>query len=227
MKEGKYNLYVRWIQGVEPDIEILKLSHKTKNASSVSQLDGLLLTGGGDVHPRFYEKKEYLPKTEGVDEERDAFELDVIDKALDADIPIFGICRGMQVMNVYLGGELIPDLRSEGFESHTSTKDAETTHSLTIHPHSLLKEIVGNTEITVNSSHHQAARTLGRGLLATALSPDGVTEAAEWAIKEGMPFLLVVQWHPERMDEDGASRNLASFFLREVQHSKRQKATTY
>ncbi|MBI3004648.1 MAG: gamma-glutamyl-gamma-aminobutyrate hydrolase family protein [Ignavibacteriales bacterium] len=226
LKEDKYNLYVRWITNIEPEVEIAKLSQREKNVVDVSELDGLLLTGGGDVHPRFYGMEKHLSKTEGVDEARDAFELEIIDKALDNDIPVFGICRGMQLMNVYLGGELILDLESEGFEKHRSVKDAENVHSLTIHPHSLLREITSSAEIMVNSSHHQSVKKLGRGLMATALSPDGVTEAAEWTLKEGMPFLTLVQWHPERMIDDSVSKNLASMFLREVQHSKRMKATT-
>ena len=229
LKEDKYKLYVRWIQTIDPDIEIVKLSHNDKNISRVSEMDGLLLTGGGDVHPRFYEMEQYLPKARGVDEQRDAFELEVIDKALGADIPVFGICRGMQVMNVYLEGGLFSDLEDEGFDTHTGRKNSETTHSITIHPHSLLKEIAQKSEVTVNSSHHQAVKNLGRGLVTTAISSDGVIEAAEWAMKEGMPFLMLVQWHPERMIkvEDDLSKNLATMFLREVQHSKRLKATTY
>ena len=228
LKEDKFNFYVRWLQTIDPGVVVVKLSYKESNSHMASESDGLLLTGGGDVHPRFYGMEQYFPMTNGVDEQRDAFELEVIDKALNVDIPVFGICRGMQVMNVYLEGALIPDLEREGFERHKSQKNSEMKHSISIHAHSLLKEIAGATEITVNSSHHQAVRNLGRGLLATAISPDGVVEAAEWAMKEGMPFLILVQWHPERMiKEDLVSKNLATMFLREVQHSKRLKATTY
>jgi len=227
LNDDKYDFYANWIHAIDTTVDILKLSHSEKNAEKVTELDGLLITGGGDVHPRFYTKEDHLNLTEGVNERRDEFEFDVLEKALDSEVPIFGICRGMQVMNVYLGGSLIRDLKTEGFDDHAGSKQRPIAHAVTIHPHSLLKEVAGSTEAVVNSHHHQAVNDLGRGLVASAVSLDGVVEAAEWVMKDGMPFLMLVQWHPER-DKDPAnvvSKNLVSLFLREAQHSKRIKAT--
>ncbi len=227
LNDDKYGLYAKWIHAIDTTVDIVKLSYLENNAEKVTELDGLLITGGGDVHPRFYTKEDHLDLTEDVDERRDEFEFDVLEKALDSEVPIFGICRGMQVMNVCLGGSLIRDLKSEGFDDHSGSKQHPIAHAVTIHPHSLLKEVAGSTEPVVNSHHHQAVKDLGRGLVASAVSTDGVVEAAEWVMKDGMPFLLLVQWHPER-DKDQTnvfSKNLASLFLREAQHSKRTKAT--
>lgn len=227
LNDDKYGLYAKWIHTIDTTVDIVKLSYGDSNAGKVNELDGLLLTGGGDVHPRFYTKENHLNLTEDVDERRDEFEFDVLEKALDSEVPIFGICRGMQVMNVYLGGSLIRDLKSEGFDDHAGNKQQAIEHAVSIHPHSLLKEVAGGTQVVVNSHHHQAVKDLGRGLVASAVSADGVVEAAELVMKDGIPFLLLVQWHPERDKDqtDVFSKNLASLFLREAQHSKRTKAT--
>jgi len=224
-KEDNYQAYVDWITGSSRQAEVVKLSYVQNTPPPVAALDGLVLTGGGDVHPKHYGMEKQLGQMENVNEQRDEFEFDVIEAALDAEIPVFGICRGMQVMNVFLGGTLIADLETEGYDRHTASQTTATEHRISIHPYSLLGEIAANSEVSVNSYHHQAVGHLGRGLMAAATSSDGVIEAAEWALKERMPFLMLVQWHPERSRQDAFSKALAAVFLREVERCIRQKAT--
>ncbi|MEX0602943.1 MAG: gamma-glutamyl-gamma-aminobutyrate hydrolase family protein [Bacteroidota bacterium] len=216
-----FDNYFAWIHRIDPAIELVKLSYHLDNAGVVPDLDGLLLTGGGDVHPALYGKPEYLELIEETNEKRDEFELEVIEHALKADLPILGICRGMQIMNVALGGTLIGDLQRWGYRDHTQRNSLPNRHAIETLPHSMLETITGGGKQEINSVHHQAIDEPGKGLVITAKSEDGVIEAAEWMIKDGMPFLLLVQWHPERMaDFDSpTSRAVAEQFVREVRIS--------
>ena len=225
--------YTEWLKLVEKEIEFTVLSHVQQNAEGVDSVEGLLLTGGGDVDPSYYGVKDSLGKSKDVNASRDEFEFYAIERALDHSIPIFGICRGMQVMNVYLGGSLILDLPSAGYDDHASERKQQTDHQVRVDGESLLHRVAGQDVLDVNSSHHQALDRLGNGLMASALSTDGIIEAAEWIMKDRMPFLMLVQWHPERMEEEfesPASRALAQRFLKEVQRStiiKNQATVTH
>jgi len=216
-KEDKFQKYVEWIHGVDPSVEPVRLSWNLKNAERVDELDGVVFTGGGDVHPKYYAGNGSLEGLGGVDERRDEFEFAVTDRALESDRPILGVCRGMQMVNVYLGGTLVRDLVSAGYGDHTSAADRITQHALSVTPRMLLHALTGADAVQVNSYHHQAVEELGHGLVRAAVSPDGVAEAAEWALKDRMPFLLLVQWHPERSPETELSMKLMLMFLREVQ----------
>jgi putative glutamine amidotransferase len=226
LKEDKYEQYVRWIRSVDGSVDIQKLSYELDNAGEMEELDGLLLSGGGDVHPRFYGKEIQFDKTNGVNEQRDEFEFAAIERALETDKPILGVCRGMQIMNVYLGGSLTVDLASEGFNNHTSpVDDRGTMHGISIMPHSMLHALTGTTEMEVNTFHHQAVENLGKGLMCSAISQDNVVEAGEWVMKDNMPFLMLVQWHPERLRETFFSQKIARLFLREVHQYHLNKRT--
>jgi len=122
-------------------------------------------------------------------------------------------------MNVALGGSLHIDLQSSGFRDHSGSETKPIRHSLNIEPNSLLSDLANGTEAEVNSFHHQAVDELGTGLKVVAQSPDGIIEAAEWSVKDGSPFLMLVQWHPERFTNHDSSlpTNLARIFLREMQ----------
>lgn len=214
-----FDNYLEWLHRIDPTVEFTKLSYHLNNGEIIKEMDALLLTGGGDVHPSFYGKPEYVTETVEVNERRDEFEFGVIEKALEADIPILGICRGMQVMNVCLGGSLIVDLPAAGYKDHSEKNGNVNLHSIEIVEHSMIgaMHLEGGARI-VNSAHHQAVDELGRGLMASAESTDGVIEAAEWILKGNMPFLLLVQWHPERMKDfdNPCCKNIAERFLREV-----------
>jgi putative glutamine amidotransferase len=221
--------YTEWLKRVNPGIEFTVLSHVLQNVEAVDQIDGLLLTGGGDVEPRYFGVKDSLGKSRDVIGSRDEFEFDALEHALDHNIPILGICRGMQVTNVYLGGTLMLDLPSAGYDDHAREKRYEFDHEIRIDPQSLLHALTGRDVMNVNSSHHQAVDHLGNGLMGCAVSQDGVIEAAEWIMKDRMPFLMLVQWHPERMERDfdsPASKGVAEMFVKEVQQMMRTKNST-
>ena len=221
--------YTEWLKGVEKELEFIVLSHVKQNVEGVDSADGLLLTGGGDVDPGYYGVKDLLGRSKDVNASRDEFEFYAIERALDLNIPILGICRGMQVMNVYLGGSLILDLPSAGYDDHARERKEQASHQVKVDGQSLLRGVVGQDVLDVNSTHHQALERMGNGLIASAVSIDGVIEAAEWIMKDRMPFLMLVQWHPERMEKESesrASKAIARRFLKEVQRITTIKNST-
>ena len=160
--------------------------------------DGVLLTGGGDIHPSHYGHTPH-PKLGDVDHARDHFELLLARAALSRNLPLLGICRGAQVLGVALGGDLVQDIDSdvEDAKKHPAGERGKASHHwIEIAPGSRLSQIMGARRVRVNSSHHQANGRLGSGLRKVAWSEDGVIEAIE---REGEDFVLGVQWHPERM----------------------------
>ena len=227
LREDKLQQYMDWIRKMDSTVEFIKLSSTIGNIDAIGEVNGLLLTGGGDVDPDFYDCAHLRSQAKDINVERDEFEFETIKRALSADLPILGVCRGMQVMNVALGGSLHVDLKSNGFNDHSISVNGASKHAVTIEPNSLLSGLAGSLNQEVNSYHHQAVDKLGKGLMPTAESPDGVIEAAEWSSKEGMSFLLLVQWHPERSNgnNDLFSNNLARIFLREIEYSTATKAT--
>ncbi len=172
----------------------------------LERLDGLLLSGGEDIEPVQYGEapESWLG---GVDKVRDSAELGLARLVLKQDLPILGICRGHQVLNVALGGVLYQDILAHVPDTleHALTPGRTIealAHTVTIEPTSRLAAILGGTEFEVNSAHHQAVKIPGKGLLQTAHAPDGVSEATE--LPEH-PFCLSVQWHPEAMVPHGTT----------------------
>jgi len=168
-------------------------------------IDGLLLSGGPDVDPARYGDDYVHPATYGIDPDRDQFEIDLFNAALARGIPTFGICRGIQVMNVALGGTLIQDVSTEhpgaadiGHRQHErGLEDSAVGHELSAVDSSPLP-IFGNHDLSVNSFHHQAIRDIAPELIPVAYSPDGLVEAV---VLRGNPEVFGVQWHPELMFE--------------------------
>ena len=181
----------------------------------IGSLDGLMLTGGTDINPARYAQSRD-PRTEDPDDARDEMELRVVKQALAADLPVFAICRGMQLFNVAHGGSLIQHLPSSDLHSQ-KFPDAEPgrhgpTHEVKVTPNSRLREIIGENEIQVNSRHHQAADRPGVGLIVSGVSNDGVIEALE---RPDCTFAVAVQWHPEdRILVSDADRKLFEAFAR-------------
>lgn len=214
---SKYANYQKWIES-ETGTTVIKLSHHTNNFKEIEKCDGILLTGGEDVHPQFYNKKEYLEYCDEVDEKRDEFEWKVLEYVESNKLPLLGICRGLQMANVFFGGTLLPDIPSFGKFNHSKCAEVDRYHIVQVDPNSDLQKIVDASSGEINSAHHQSADLIGKGLVSNAISPDGVIEGLERMNKEDQTFLLLVQWHPERMidQENVFSKNIKRKFLEEV-----------
>ena len=163
------------------------------------------------MDPAWYQAEPH-PKANPPSRERDLFELALFAAARQRELPILGICRGIQVVNVALGGTLWQDLPSErpGEVDHNpEAARSERTHLVRLEPGSLAASALGGTEIRVNSFHHQAIRDLAPKLVATGWTDDGLIEAVESA--PGQPWLLAVQWHPEEMHAEVRSPDRGLF----------------
>jgi putative glutamine amidotransferase len=164
-------------------------------AAAVDRLDGVLLTGGGDIDPGRYGAQPH-PATSRVSESRDAAELELLGAAVAAGKPVLGVCRGMQLVNVARGGTLCQHLHNDA--GHTPAPGTFGSHPVRVAAGSRLAGILGanGTAVDVPTAHHQAIDRLGDGLVATAWAADGVIEAVERTAARG-PFFVAVQWHPE------------------------------
>lgn len=172
------------------------------------RLDGLVLTGGGDVDPAHYGAAPH-PTLDGVSPARDDLELDLTARALAEGVPLLAICRGIQVLNVALGGTLVQDIPSAtGTLIRHSQREQRhvATHAVKVEPGTRLAEILGGVAFEVNSFHHQAIERAAPRLRVTTHAPDGIGEGAE---VPDHPFAVAVQWHPEDLaGHDPAARAL-------------------
>ncbi|WP_226531337.1 gamma-glutamyl-gamma-aminobutyrate hydrolase family protein [Microbacterium paraoxydans] len=164
----------------------------------VARVDGIVIVGGDDVDPRRYGQAPG-PFTLAIDPGRDEFEFGVVEAAIEHGVPVLGVCRGAQLINVVRGGTLRQHLAHGEGESHGSYAypRAHRVHDVSTAPGSLMRELYGDTTL-VNSFHHQAVETPGRGVVVTGIAPDGVVEAIEVS---GHPA-VGVQWHPETFGSD-------------------------
>jgi putative glutamine amidotransferase len=176
----------------------------------ISTCSGVVLCGGGDIDPDLYAPGE--PNlSDGISRERDLLEKEAIPLILETDLPLLAICRGFQVLNWVLGGDLYQDLPAQ-FESqdpavfHQQRKwqipENTPVHEVSLEPGSLISSITGRTSLQVNSTHHQGLKSIAKALAVTGKSPDGLVEAVEMP---GKKFLLAVQFHPEKMIKDDES----------------------
>jgi len=175
-------------------------------------LEGLVLAGGGDVHPARFQGAPHATSY-ATCEERDDFEFALLAEAIERALPTLAICRGAQVLNVLRGGDLLDHLPDHvGDEvAHRTSQQEHVHHAVRLRPGSRLAELYGAERLEVASWHHQAAGRLGEGLAAVAFAEDGVVEALEL---DGAPWLLAVQWHPELDSEDGSpGRRLFDHFV--------------
>jgi putative glutamine amidotransferase len=165
--------------------------------SYIHAIDGLILQGGIDIHPSMYGERPVLEYKDS-DIVRDTFEIALFKKALEKKIPILGICRGCQIMNVALGGTLKQEIIGTSHIAHSSIDfDENNYHPITVKSDSTISKIYSNkTTLTVNSLHHQAIDKLGENLIVEAISEDNIIEAIR---HDSENFVLGVQWHPEFM----------------------------
>jgi len=183
-----------------------------------NQLAGLILTGGGDVDPEFYGAS--MDSTiGGVDPDRDRVEIALVHNAVDTQWPFLGICRGLQVINVALGGTLYTDIAEQkpGSLKHDYQRGAVYPRNMLAHPIQLdegsrIVEMMGAAMVEVNSLHHQAVRDLASGLIPTSHAPDGILESFELPA-EAHPLGVAVQWHPEWLQEHEPMRALFRSFV--------------
>ena len=198
--------YARAIEsvGAEPVLE------EVRTGLRIGPCCGLLLTGGGDVDPALYGEIA-SPETDPPDPERDAVEAALIDEALARDLPLLGICRGMQLLNVHFGGSLVQHLPTVGRHVRRTSDRGLPAHRVVIEPGSMLASIAHREMWEVNSRHHQAVARLAGGFKVCASDPeDGTVEAIELPVRR---YVLAVQWHPEnQVSNDREQRNLFESF---------------
>lgn len=224
-----YERYSKWLSSYDSSIVFKDLYYlDLKDAIlCLDSCSGLILTGGPDVHPFYYNKDWDTLRCE-MDLKRDTLEFELIKRAMSLKIPILGICRGQQILNIGLGGSLYVDIPQDyGTKVEHRCQNPDTCfHSIHILRGSLLYQICGVENGTVNTNHHQGIELLSDQFIVSAISPDSFPEAIEWKNPKGKPFLLAVQWHPERMNQDNPlSNKIALRFLEEVKkaHKKNKK----
>ncbi|HNR07424.1 MAG TPA: gamma-glutamyl-gamma-aminobutyrate hydrolase family protein [Saprospiraceae bacterium] len=223
--DTNFKHYLPWIQGGDPDIAALILSYKSPNLDDLGKCHGIVLSGGVDWHPKFYNNpRTDYPRADHFIEERDEFELAVFKYARQYRLPVLAICRGMQLVNIALGGDLIQDLEESGKKNHRRMNGEDGLHQVKVRPGSLLHDIVHREEGMVNSAHHQALGRLAEELCSSASSEDDLAEAVEYKSKKDQGFLLGVQWHPERLDirkgSPAFSKNIRDAFVRAVREKQ-------
>jgi putative glutamine amidotransferase len=169
---------------------------------ALAAVAGLVLPGGGDLQPALYGEAEAHPTVYGVNRDRDRFEIDLVRAAVARDLPVLAICRGIQVLNVALGGTLYQDLPDQhpAHERHRQpTAASQPFHPIRLEPGSCLARTYALESVPANSFHHQGIKAIAPGLRAVGWSPDGVVEGVE---SPGHAFVVGVQWHPEVMFTD-------------------------
>ncbi|HSQ92561.1 MAG TPA: gamma-glutamyl-gamma-aminobutyrate hydrolase family protein [Nitrospiraceae bacterium] len=218
-REPTYFLRARYIRAIEElgGVPLVLPLHadRTTRRHILHNLDGLLITGSGpDLPPSLYGERQRFP-FKIVSERRASFELDIVRLAKQADLPLLGICGGMQTMNVACGGSLIQDIPaqiSKPLQHRQQTHATNLSHTITVAPGSLLRRIVRSASMRVNSSHHQSVNAVAPSLIASAQASDGIVEAIE---SPAHRFFLGIQWHPEFLfDQYPLHRRLFEAFLR-------------
>lgn len=221
--EARYSNYPLWIKGDDSNIEIIQLF--PANFNELEKCDGIVLSGGIDSHPKFYknERLNYPLAPREFNVARDEFELKVFKYSQEKNIPILAVCRGMQLVNIALGGDMIQDIEESGKLDHRRHEE-DGVHEISVVKDSLFYEIIGAEKCMINSAHHQALNSIANDLKVTAFSPDGIAEATEWKNKEGKPFLICVQFHPERLAQSQEGNSIANNIRKQFLLAAEQKA---
>ncbi len=200
-----YGNYSTWLKKKAPNIQIINMYELGVDSALcvLEDCDGLLIAGGADVYPEWYGCIEDTLLCGEFDRYRDTLEIELIKKAIANKMPLLGICRGEQIINVTLGGSLIVDIPTQydTLIKHRQEDWQNCYHQVNLVENSFLSSIVQQETGTVNSNHHQAIDRLSDQLIVTSRAEDGIIESVEWEVKSmEKGFLLAVQWHPERLD---------------------------
>jgi putative glutamine amidotransferase len=213
--------YIQWLKSAEPELNYFVMNKLPPDSVEIvfDLCSGLLLTGGEDIDPARYGQADDTVKCGTINSDRDSLEFLLIELALARKTPVLGICRGQQILNVAMGGSLIVDIPTElqSLVYHRCDGWQNCFHDVNVLGNNLLSEISGIESGTVTTNHHQAVKRLAKPFKVLATSTDGVIESVGWKEPGTKPWLLAVQWHPERMDSTNMlSRPLAKNFLKQA-----------
>jgi putative glutamine amidotransferase len=172
--------------------------------SILAKVDGLLISGGRDIDPKLYDEEPH-PKLRPMKLERTQSEMVMLEESLKRDIPVLGICGGMQLINVFFRGSLYQDIPSQISDAAIHEKGSE--HEVCVEEDTLLQRIIEEKRFSIKSYHHQSVKAPGEGLRISAKCPDGIIEAIEWP----NCFVLGLQWHPEREENEISNRIYRAF----------------
>ena len=216
----KHQNYINWLKG-DDDISILVLSAEENNAELLKECDGLVLSGGIDIYPLYYGSNE-LNYTNGpaqFQKQRDEFEIAAFHHMQEQNKPVLGVCRGLQLINCIYEGTLQQDIGDESNKIHKAEIinkiQKDKAHGVDVESGTLLHEILNADRMVVNSAHHQSIQQLGKGLKVNCRSDDGLIEGFEREFPNNKPFLLAVQWHPERMYKFNLEKSPVSKAIRD------------
>ncbi len=227
-KRDTYRIPANYLQALraEGGVPILLTPGETQIEALLAALDGLVLSGGGDINPQVYGGDQTHPKIRYVCNERDEFELKLAQLALKADVPILGICRGMQILNVISGGTLYPHLPDTfGQVDHFKQDDlSQTRHTVKVIPNTHLADITQVTEFSVVSWHHQGVQAVPLGWRVAAYSDDDLIESIEHLTH---PWALGIQWHPEFSALEPEHKRIFSAFMNAAKEHKAQQLLAY
>ncbi len=224
-REPTYFLRARYVRAIEElggiPLILPLVAGPSARRRLLDGVDGLLITGSGpDLPPRLYGERQRYPFPL-VSQRRADFELELVHQARLRDLPLLGICGGMQTINVACGGSLFQDIPSQverALNHRQKTKPTRVSHPVAVTPKSLLRHIVGQATLLVNSSHHQSVKQVAPSLVASATAPDGIVEAIE---SPSLRFFLAVQWHPEFLfDRHEAHKKLFTALLRAARRTR-------
>jgi putative glutamine amidotransferase len=216
-----YEQYAKWLMLADSSITIIDLYNQPIDSihKILEQCDALLLSGGEDVNPDYYGQKSRVNECGSIDFRRDTMEYAALQFAFNNKMPVLGICRGQQMINVYLGGNLFIDIPTDrpSIVSHRCGRADTCMHNITITDNTIFAQISGIKTATVNSSHHQAIDIPALNIQPLAIADDGIIESIGWIDTNNRSFLLGVQYHPEYLESSNpASGNIAKRFINEA-----------
>lgn len=206
-----YGKYPEWVHKADSKVKIINMYELGVDSALqvLDHCDGLIISGGADVYPGWYGKLSDTARCGEFDRYRDSLEIELISKAITIKMPLLGICRGEQIINVALGGSLIIDIPSDHdtIIKHRLIDWENCYHDIEIIQGSLIEKLCSEGGI-VNSNHHQAIDRISNDLVSSSIAPDGIIESIEWKDPDQKGFLMAVQWHPERLDTVNANLSL-------------------